>query len=161
MRCLICDKYFNDDVLKHHYQHFYFIKESNYFFRELFSPDNGSKRCDDSQIEFKCCRLKKNHNFLVHYQQTGGSMNQQLPVNTSRRVPVIYYSINFQQHKDFYNFYDEEIINFFSDSVKERFGPNERVEFKIQGYVEIKNYQHTEAVELENTRVWLTNVFVD
>ena len=29
----------------------------------------------------------------------------------------------------------------------------------MQGYFELKNYQQTEAAELENTRVWLTNVF--
>ena len=30
----------------------------------------------------------------------------------------------------------------------------------MQGYVEIKNYQQTEIVELENIRVWLTNIFI-
>ena len=30
----------------------------------------------------------------------------------------------------------------------------------MQGYFELKTYQRTEPVELENTRVWLTNVFV-
>ena len=30
----------------------------------------------------------------------------------------------------------------------------------MQGYFELKNYQRTEPVELETTRVWLTNVFV-
>ena len=30
----------------------------------------------------------------------------------------------------------------------------------MQGYVEIKNYQQTEIVELENIKVWLTNVFI-
>ena len=30
----------------------------------------------------------------------------------------------------------------------------------MQAYFELKNYQQTEPVELENTRVWLTNVFV-
>ena len=74
-----------------------------------------------------------------------------------RRGPVIYYSINCQQHKDFY---DEKIVNSFFDSVKECFAPNERVKFKMQGYIKIKNYQRTEMVELENIRVWLTNVFV-
>ena len=44
--------------------------------------------------------------------------------------------------------------------MKECFAPNERVEFKMQGYIKIKNYQRTEMVELENIRVWLTNVFV-
>ena len=31
---------------------------------------------------------------------------------------------------------------------------------KFQGYFELKNYQLTEIVETENTRVWLTNVYV-
>ena len=29
----------------------------------------------------------------------------------------------------------------------------------MQGYFQLKNYQQTEPVELENTSVWLTNVF--
>ena len=66
-------------------------------------------------------------------------MNQQLLVNILRRGPVIYYSINFQQHKDFYDFYDEKIVDSFFNSLKEHFVPNEKVEFKMQGYVEIKN----------------------
>ena len=76
----------------------------------LFSPDNTSKRCDECEIEFKICRLKKNHNFLFHYQQTAGSRNQQLPLNILRRGPITYYSINFWQHQDFYDFYDKKIV---------------------------------------------------
>ena len=30
----------------------------------------------------------------------------------------------------------------------------------MQGYVELINYQRTELIEPENTRVWLTNVIV-
>lgn len=30
----------------------------------------------------------------------------------------------------------------------------------MQGYVELKHYQRTEAAELENTRLWLTNVYI-
>lgn len=30
----------------------------------------------------------------------------------------------------------------------------------MQGYADLKNYQQTEVVELENTRVWLTKFFV-
>ena len=46
--------------------------------------------------------------------------------------------MNFQQHKDFYDFYDEKIVDSFFNSVKKRFTLNERAEFKMQGYVEIK-----------------------
>ena len=44
--------------------------------------------------------------------------------------------------------------------MKEQFVPHEKVEFKMQEFIEIKNYQQTERVESENIRVWLTNVFV-
>ena len=30
----------------------------------------------------------------------------------------------------------------------------------MQGYFELKNYQQTEPLQLENTRVWLTNVYI-
>ena len=35
----------------------------------------------------------------------------------------------------------------------------EEKKLKIKGCFELKNYQQTEPVELENTRVWLINVF--
>ena len=31
---------------------------------------------------------------------------------------------------------------------------------KFQRYFELKNYQQTKITEIENTRVWLTNVYV-
>ena len=31
---------------------------------------------------------------------------------------------------------------------------------KFQWYFELKNYQQTKIIEIENTRVWLTNVYV-
>ena len=156
MRCLICNENFNVEVLKNHCQYYHSINENNYFFREFFSPDNNSKGCDECQIQFKNNRQKKNHNFLFHrHQQTGGAINQQLQANILKRGPITYYSINFYQHKNFYDFYNEKIFN----SVRELF-VFEGKELKIEGYFELKNYQQTEPVELENTRVWLTNVFV-
>ena len=92
------------------------------------------------------------------HQQTGGAINQQLPVNVLKRRPITYYSINFYQHDNFYDFYDEKIVDRFFNSVKELFVSNSK-ELKMQGYFELKNYQQTEPAELENTRVWLTNVF--
>ena len=128
--------------------------------RELFLPDSNSKKCDECQIQFKNCRQKKHHNFLFHrYQQTGGPINQQLPVNVLKRGPITYYSINFYQHENFYDFYDERTVDAFFNSVKNTFVSDDK-EYKMQGYFELKNYQWTQPIELENTRVWLTNVFV-
>ena len=156
--CLLCNKYFDVDVLKPDYLYYHSINENNYFFRELFSPDNVSKRFDECKLEFKNCRLKKDHNFLLHYQQTGGRGNQQLPLNVLRRDPITYFSINYHQHKDFYDFFDEGAVDSFFNYVYERFASGK--DFKMQGCVELGNYQQTETEELLNIRVWLTNVFI-
>ena len=149
MKCLICDATFSDnEVLKSHNVWHHSINENNYFFRELFSPDNISRRCDECKLEFKNFRLKKNHNLLLHYNQVGRRRNQQLPINVLRRGPIFY--------KNFYDFYDEKIVDDFLNSVYERFVSGKN--FHIQGYVEIVNYQETEIVNLENNRVWLTDV---
>ena len=41
------------------------INENNYFFKELFSPDNNSKRCDTCEMKFKNSRLEKKTKFLA------------------------------------------------------------------------------------------------
>ena len=84
-------------------------------------------------------------------------MNQQGEVLRGRLI--IYGSINYNPQKDFYDFQDEE-KNFdtFFNSVKDLFVSGK--DYKIQGHFELKNYQQTELVELEHTRVWLTNVVV-
>ena len=92
------------------------------------------------------------------HQQTGGAINQQLPLKVLKRGPITYYSINFYQHENFYDFYDEKIVDRSFNSIRDLFVSGGK-ELKTQGF-ELKNYQQTEAAELENTRVWLTNVFV-
>ena len=93
------------------------------------------------------------------HQQTGGAINQQPLVNILKRGLITYYSINFYQPEYFFNFYDEKIVDVFFNSVKNPFVSDGK-EYKMQGYFELKSYQRTEPVELENIRVWLSNVFV-
>ena len=69
-------------MLKSEYQYYHSINQNNYYSRELFSPDM-SKTCDECELEFINYMLKKNHDFLFHYNQTGGSRKQQLPINVS------------------------------------------------------------------------------
>ena len=102
-------------------------------------------------------QVEKNHNFLLHYNLVGGRRNQQLPVNILRRGSIFYYSINLHQRKHFYDFHDEKIVDDFLNSVYESFASANN--YKIQGYAEIINYQQTELVNLENTRVQLTNLY--
>ena len=131
MKCLLYDFTFKDaDVLKSHYEFYHFTNKKNYFYRELFSLDNISKRCDECKTEFKSCRLRKNHNYLFHYNQVGGSRNQQLPTNVLKHGPRTYYSMNFNQHKEFYNFYEEQIVNDFLNSMYECFMPGKNLSFR-------------------------------
>ena len=56
-----------------------------------------------------------NQNFLFHRsQQTGGSINQAPPINILRRGPIVYYSIYFQQIKNFMIFTMKVLLIVFS-----------------------------------------------
>ena len=119
MRCLRWNLNFvTDETLKAHYIWQHSINENEYFFKDLFLPDNNLKSCDKCIMKFKNCRLKKNHMFLFHYNQTGGSrLNQQLPINVLKRGPIKYFSVNDNQHKNFYNFFQESILDDFLEAV--------------------------------------------
>ena len=65
--------------------------------------------------------------------------------------------INFDQHRTFYDFFDESIVNEFLTSVYQRSVPDGE-QYKIMGYAEIIYYQPGE-VDSKSTRMWLTNVY--
>ena len=75
----MCNANFSDDVLISHYIYYHSINDNNYFSRELFSPDNISKRCNDCKLEFQNCRLKKItiFFFIIIKQETAGTDNYQ------------------------------------------------------------------------------------
>ena len=56
-------------------------------------------------------------------------MNQKLEVNVLRRGPITYYSTNFHQHKNYYDFCDKKPVDSFLYSVKELFVPGRGKEF--------------------------------
>ena len=99
---------------------------------------------------------------MVHYNEKGGSRtNENLPLNILRRDPIIYYSVNFNQHQNFYNFYSSDMIDNFIDAVHQKFKPLKNVHYKFQTYFEIVNQQRTPDNEkfLTNKRTWLSNVY--
>ena len=101
---------------------------------------------------------EKNPHVVFHYKQSGGiKMNQQLPVSVATRGPVTYFSINYNGHKKFNNFFQEDVVDDFLQGLYNCFNPND--EYKFQGYAEIINKQKDESVVSEITRVWPTNVY--
>ena len=132
MKCLLCDlENDNDEELKNHCIYFHLIENDNYYFSELFNKDfenKYSKRCMEcNNLSFDTCRKKKNHCFLLHYKQSGGSLKS---LNISRRGNVITtYSINYSTHKNSYEFFDaEKTIKDFASVVDSKFLPRGKVE---------------------------------
>ena len=157
MKCLICSlSFITDETLRSHYIWQHSVNENHQFFEDLFLPDNNLRRCEKCMMEFKNLRVRKNHMFLLHCNQSGGSrINQQLPVSVVDRGQITYYSINFDQHEKLYNFSEESIAYDFFDLVYARFVPVAQV--SIQAYAEILNQQQGEI--LYNKMVWLTDVY--
>ena len=97
--------------MKNRYQYYHSVNENNYYFRELFTPDNKSKHAISAKSNSKIAEKRK-HIFLFHRErQMGRAANHNSPVNGLRRSPITYYSINLYWHKHFYDFYDESIVN--------------------------------------------------
>ena len=71
-------------------------------------------------------------------------MNQQLHVIVVARGLVTYFSVNYNDHKNFCDFFQEDVVDYFLQGVYNRFNPG--AEYKIQGYTEIINQQKGESV---------------
>ena len=89
-------------------------------------------------------------------KQFGGSKRSTLPINILKRGSITYFSINFTQHKNFYDFFKSDVVDDFLQSVYESYHPQKN---KIQAFFEIINQQRGEVI-LEDNRAWLTNSFV-
>ena len=88
--------------------------------------------------------MKKNHMFLYHYNQRGRARqraNDDLPLNIFRRGQTTYYSVNFDQHKDYFDFHSTDMIDVFLDVVYHAFNSQRNLMYKFQGYFEIINQQ--------------------
>ena len=151
MKCLLCSHHFiRESLLKNHYAAYHFINEEGIFFRNLFTSDTIDKTCRFCNVILKSCQNKKKHMFLYHYgkhQQMGGNKGARtwtsgLPISVLKREPMTYYSINFNQHKNFYNFLSSNVVDIFLNSAYKLYHTTK--ENKIQGYAEVINQQRGE-----------------
>ena len=117
MKCLQCGlNCSTEKVIKKHYVDYNQIKENDTFFKDLFLPATIEKKCNFCDIIFKTCRQKKIHMFFFHYdtkKRFGGSQGSTLPINILKRGSITYFSINFIQHKSFYDFFTSDIVDDF------------------------------------------------
>ena len=143
MKCLLCSlRFMRENVLKKHYFNHYFINEEDAHFKDLFLSDTVDKTYRICRSTFNTARSKKEHMFLFHYgtrQQEGGRGPgaSNLPISVLRRGPITYYSNNFSQHKNFYDFFSTGVVESCLNSVYQVYRLDK--ETKIKGYVEIVN----------------------
>ena len=129
MECLLCYFKSSDDcssskcrLLKEHYERFHKVDLNNFHFKNLFKKSDLNDRvCLSCRLTFLSNIKKKNHMFLRHYsqqqpkQQIAGSTT--IHVNILYRGKITYFSINYDQHKDYYNFFNSDIVRKFLDAV--------------------------------------------
>ena len=158
-KCLLCSiQCVEVSTLKGHYISHHRINEEDFCFKELFSPDTIEKTCNFCGETFRSCRVKKNHMFLYHYGTQIGSQRNTKPINILKRGNFTHYSINFEQHNNFYNFFKSDLVGEFIGFVCQKFtSTKERRTF--QWYAGIINQQRGETNFLDNKHVWLTNSF--
>ena len=106
MECLLCYFWSSVNDLKKHYRDYHLVDQTNDHFLNLFKPDYlEDDKCFRCMLKFSNSRKKKIHMFLVHFNQRGGARgdNLNLALNILKRYSTTY-SVNFDQHQNFYNF---------------------------------------------------------
>ena len=120
MKCLHYARYLNKEKkLRKHYETVCNVNKQNYFYQALFKKnqqDNYSLRkcfrCDAFILKEK---QERKHNFLKHLEQGGSIPDENLPVIRESDSTITKLSMNYDRHKDYYNFEkpSELIENFF------------------------------------------------
>ena len=160
MECLLC--YFKSDeqTLKAHYERVHRVDPTNLHFKNLFTAD-ANKNCRYCGRVFADSNQKKKHVFLRHYrspnlQQVGGSRNTYL--NILRRGKIIEFSINFEQHKNHYNFFNAQVVPRFLDVVYQNFNPNQTSSINFTDILKFSTGEVCKRLILQVERGLLTSI---
>ena len=111
MKCLLCSSTFqNQEDLLNHYVSYHNVDENNWFFQKLFQIKNKSllKQCVRCSEFLTTEKHKSIHNFLKHYEEGKIVSFEGKPTDIVRFRGLAIYSIEFQKHKDFYDFFISE-----------------------------------------------------
>ena len=125
MKCLLCSSKFKDQkALLDHYLSYHNIDENNWFFQKLFQTKNKVllKNCVRCSEFLTTEKHKATHEFLEHYKEGKDIPFEEKPLDISKFPNLLIYSIEFQKHSDFYNFYNpDKCVNDFLKNVQYRF----------------------------------------
>ena len=127
MKCLLCSSTFqNQEELLNHYVSYHNVDKNNWFFQKLFQSKNKALlkhfvRCNEFLTTGK---HKSAHNFLKHYDKDKSIPFEDKPTDIVRFPGLTIYSIEFQKHKEFYDFFNsEKCVDDFLRDVRYKFKP--------------------------------------
>ena len=166
MKCLLCSSQFKDqNALLDHYLSYHNIDENNWFFQKLFQTKNKVllKNCVRCSEFLTTEKPKATHEFLEHYKEGNNILFEEKPFDVSKFPIFLIYSIEFQKHNDFYNFYNpDKCVNDFFKNVQYRFKSNHKNCFKCSFCIENKQNSVMNNLEpLVDTRYWSTETYDD
>ena len=155
MKWLLCSSAFeNQEDLLRHYIDYHNVDENNLFFQKLFQIKNKTvlKRCVRDEEFLTTDKHKSVHNFLKHYDEGKNILFENKPIDILRFNGLTIYSVEFQKHKDFYNFFNSaEVVDDFLKNVK-----------WIKCSFTIENIQQSPYQDLRpiiNSRYWTTPLY--
>ena len=162
MKCLLCSSNFeNQEDLLNHYISYHNVDENNWFFQKLFQIKNKSlsKHCVRCNEFLTTEKHKSIQNFLKHYEERKSIPFEVKPVDIVSYLGLSIYSIEFQKHKDFYDFYDiktfnsERCVDDFLRNIKYKFKPSGKKWTKCSFTIEnIQNSPHQNLRPIINSR---------
>ena len=163
-KCLLCSSKFKDQkALLDHYLTYHNIDQNNWFFQKLFQAKNKIllKNCVRCSKFLTAEKNKASLDFLEHYDYGKVIPFEEKALDISKFPGLTIYSIDFQKHSNFYNFYNyEKCVDDFLKNVKYKFVSNQKNRFKCSFYVENKqNFVTPNLKPLLDTRYWTTETY--
>ena len=161
MKCLLCSSTFqNQEDQLNHYISYHNIDENNWFFQKLFQIKNKSvlKQCVRCK-EFLTTEKDKNiHNFLRHYKECKSVPFEEKPIDILRFHGLTICSIEFQKHKDFYEFFNsEKCVDGFLRNAKSKLRAGGKKWIKCSFTIEnMQSSPYKDLRPIVNSRYWTT-----
>ena len=162
MKCLLRSSTFqNQKNLLNHYISYPNVDENNWFFQKLFQIKSSKsilKQCVRCSEFLTTEKHKSIHNFLKHYEEGKSVPFEEKPIDIVKLHGLTIYSIEFQQHKVFYDFFNyEKCVDDFLKNVKYKFRPGGKKWIKCLFTIEnIQNSPYKDLRPIINSRYWTT-----
>ena len=164
IKCLLCSSKFKDQkALLDHYLTYHNIDQNNWFFQKRFQAKNKIllKNCVRCSKFLTTEKHKASHHFLEHDDYGKDILFEEKALDISKFPGLKIYSMDFQKHSNFCNFYNsEKCVDDFFKNVKYKFVSNQKNWFKCSFYTENKQNSVTRILKpLLDTRYWTTKTY--